>query len=217
MNSLFAEYFVSHVEKNPNQVALKISRNQVTYSDLDRWTNCLAYRLLHKFCIGKNDVVCIMMPRMKELMTAVVGTLKAGAAYLPTHGKYSTEQIQFMLRDADAKAVITTREMWMAKNIDFDLNRVVFLDDIGLFPESAGRVIVENADSDAVAIQYAFDSAEGPKRSIRTYGSMEKTFDLNEHFLINSKDAFEHFWLNIGTGRSGAKRYFENLMRGFFL
>lgn len=216
MNSLFAEYFVSHVKKNPNQVALKISRNQVTYSDLDRWTNCLAYRLLHKLCIGKNDVVCIMMPRMKELMTAVVGTLKAGAAYLPTHGKYSTEQIQFMLRDADAKAVITTREMWMAKNIEFDQNRVVFLDDIGLFPESAGRVIVENADSDAVAIQYAFDSAEGPKRSICTYGSMEKTFDLNEHFLINSKDAFEHFWLNIGTGRSGAKRYFENLMRGAF-
>ena len=51
-----------------------------------------------------------MVPRSAGMVTAVLGVLWAGAAYLPLDSGYPAERISFMLADAQAVALVCTRQ-----------------------------------------------------------------------------------------------------------
>jgi len=48
-----------------------------------------------------------MLPRRKEFVTSVIGIMKAGAAYVPIDPEYPEERKRFMIKDCEAKVVIT--------------------------------------------------------------------------------------------------------------
>ena len=47
--------------------------------------------------------------RSLELIVAILGILKSGAAYLPLDPEHPVERLRFTLKDAQPKAVLTTR------------------------------------------------------------------------------------------------------------
>ena len=54
-------------------------------------------------------MVAIYMERSPEMIVALLGTLKAGAAYVPLDLGYPKERLSFMVNDANA-AVLLTQE-----------------------------------------------------------------------------------------------------------
>ena len=50
-------------------------------------------------------VVCVALERSVDALVAVLGILKAGAAYLPVDPAFPADRIRFMLDDADARVV----------------------------------------------------------------------------------------------------------------
>ncbi|MBO7319953.1 MAG: amino acid adenylation domain-containing protein, partial [Clostridia bacterium] len=57
--------------------------------------------------IGKGDIVGLMLPRKSYLLSAMLGILKSGAAYLPIDPDYPDDRIEYMLNDSSAKLCIT--------------------------------------------------------------------------------------------------------------
>ncbi|WP_433325333.1 non-ribosomal peptide synthase/polyketide synthase [Spirillospora sp. CA-294931] len=101
------ELFESRVARDPDAVALVADDVQVSYGELDERANRLA-RYLVASGSGPETTVAIGLERGIDLMVAVLGVLKAGGAYLLLDAEHPAERLEFMLRDADVRSVVTT-------------------------------------------------------------------------------------------------------------
>lgn len=102
--------FERQVAKTPDAKALVFEHTSLTYQELNASANRLA-RLLIADGIGPERIVAIALPRSIDTVVAVLGILKAGAAYLPLDPDYPTERLSFMIQDARPACVITTLQM----------------------------------------------------------------------------------------------------------
>jgi amino acid adenylation domain-containing protein len=58
-----------------------------------------------------NAIVAVMARRSLEVLTAIMGVLEAGAAYLPVEADYPEEHIRYVLRDSGAAVLVTMPEI----------------------------------------------------------------------------------------------------------
>ena len=104
------ELFEAQVERTPQAVAVVEQQRSLTYRELNEQANRLAHLLIRKG-IGPEDVVAIALPRSLEMIVAVLGIGKAGAAYLPLDPDYPAQRLAFMLEDARPACVLTTSQV----------------------------------------------------------------------------------------------------------
>ena len=117
--------FERRVEENPAQIAVVCRDESITYETLNIRANQLA-RYLEHFNIYPDTKVAILADKSIDLMVAVLGVLKSGAAYLPLDPDYPEERLQYMLEDGQVKVLIT-REKYQTLSLNFS-GPVVFLD-----------------------------------------------------------------------------------------
>ncbi|MFM8646438.1 MAG: non-ribosomal peptide synthetase, partial [Methylocystis sp.] len=110
-NTTLPELFAAQVEKSPDAIALIFGDEEVCYRDLDNRANQLARYLIAEG-IGPEDIVAIALDRSIEMVVSLLGVLKSGAAYLPLDPEYPVERLAFMLRDSNARRLITTSEIY---------------------------------------------------------------------------------------------------------
>ncbi|MFI5800315.1 amino acid adenylation domain-containing protein [Streptomyces sp. NPDC051677] len=93
------ELFARQVARTPNHPAVQDGAEMLSYAELDLRANRLAH-LLRERGAGPGETVALRLPRSADLVTAVLATLKTGAAYLPVDPDYPAERIAFMIDDA---------------------------------------------------------------------------------------------------------------------
>lgn len=108
MNSII-EQFESIVEKNPNQYALCLQGQKLTYGELNEKANSVGAKLRAEG-IGREDIVALVMDRSFEMILGILGILKAGAAFLPIAEDAPLSRIEFILADSQAKMIITDQK-----------------------------------------------------------------------------------------------------------
>ncbi|MFF8196789.1 amino acid adenylation domain-containing protein, partial [Streptomyces bobili] len=99
------ELFEAEAVRTPDAVAVVTDDEQVSYAGLDARANQLAHYLIAQG-VGPESLVAVVLERGVELMVALLGVLKAGAAYLPVDPAYPAERIAQMLEDAAPAAVL---------------------------------------------------------------------------------------------------------------
>ncbi|MER5600610.1 non-ribosomal peptide synthase/polyketide synthase [Streptomyces sp. NPDC002265] len=99
------EMFAAQVVATPDAVALVCGEVELTYRQLDVRANRFAHALIARG-VGPEGTVAVALPRSVESVVAVLGVLKAGAAYLPVDPAYPQARIAFMLDDARPTVVI---------------------------------------------------------------------------------------------------------------
>ncbi len=102
--------FAAQVERTPNNIAAAFGDQELTYAELDARAKRLAHYLQRQGIGGPNgaeDLVAVCMERSLEMMIALLGILKAGAAYLPLDPSYPQSRQEFMLTDAQPRLVLT--------------------------------------------------------------------------------------------------------------
>src|SRR5262249_24265923 len=91
-----SDLFEAQVKRSPDAVAAIFEGVQLTYAGLEAAANRLAWYLIERG-VGPGALVAIALPRSLELITALLGVLKAGAAYLPLDQDYPAARIEFMM------------------------------------------------------------------------------------------------------------------------
>lgn len=86
---------------------------QISYAELDSRSTCVA-RGLHAAGVRAGSRVALLMERGSEAIVAMLGILKAGAAYLPLDASHPAERIAFMVADAAATLIIRNDNMPVA-------------------------------------------------------------------------------------------------------
>ncbi|NIM16106.1 MAG: amino acid adenylation domain-containing protein [Candidatus Aminicenantes bacterium] len=79
---------------------------QLTYKELNEKSDQLA-QLLRSKGIQPDSIVGIMVERSLEMIIGILGILKAGSAYLPIDPAYPQERIDYMLKDSDARVLLS--------------------------------------------------------------------------------------------------------------
>ncbi|MGZ3460091.1 MAG: non-ribosomal peptide synthetase, partial [Archangium sp.] len=98
--------FEAQVERTPEAVALIAGTQRLTYRELEARANRLAWRL-RALGVGPETLVGVYLERTAELVVALLGTLKAGGAYVPLDPAYPRERLEYTLRDARARVLLT--------------------------------------------------------------------------------------------------------------
>ncbi|HWN42455.1 MAG TPA: amino acid adenylation domain-containing protein, partial [Thermoanaerobaculia bacterium] len=120
--------FERQAATHPGALAVASAEEALTYGELDRRANLLAWRL-RRLGVGPEDVVALLLERSPELPLAALATLKAGGAYLPIDPAYPTERVLYVLRDAGVQALLTTSRILAGlPEVPLHTGRMILLD-----------------------------------------------------------------------------------------
>ncbi|MCY1044450.1 amino acid adenylation domain-containing protein [Corallococcus sp. bb12-1] len=97
--------FEAQVERTPDAPALVFQGRVMSYRTLNAEANRLAHHL-RSLGIGPGALVGLCLQRSFEMIIGVLGTLKAGAAYVPLDPSYPKARLEFTARDAGLKLVL---------------------------------------------------------------------------------------------------------------
>jgi non-ribosomal peptide synthetase component F len=85
---LIHELFEEQACKTPERIAVRFEDRRMTYAELDRQSDRLAAYLQQRFQPRPDELIGIMLGRSERMVVALLGILKAGAAYLPIDPEY---------------------------------------------------------------------------------------------------------------------------------
>ncbi|GAA5076124.1 polyketide synthase [Lysobacter panacisoli] len=97
--------FAQARDRWPDSLAIVHNEDSVTYTELDHRAASLATRL-RAAGVGVGDIVGVAIPRSLAALVAMLGVIKAGAAYLPLDPTLPADRLAFMAQDASIRAVI---------------------------------------------------------------------------------------------------------------
>ncbi|MDX3227985.1 non-ribosomal peptide synthetase/type I polyketide synthase [Streptomyces sp. ME19-01-6] len=148
--------FEQQARRTPDAVALISGERHVTYRELDSRANRLARQLRARGAV-RGERVAVLLPRGPQLITALLGVLKSGAAYVPLDPSVPTPRLTRLLDDGTPVLLLT-----------FDAA-------LALHPDLAARLPIQLAEevADTLPAEPLQDGArpEDPAYCIYTSGS----------------------------------------------
>lgn len=113
--------FKKSVKSKPNDIALILDNQSMTYRELDEKSDCVAHYLLDNH-ISNGDRIAVMLDKSFELMISILGVLKVGGVYVPIDDNYNLERKQYILKESQIKLCLCDRSQ------NFDIPQVNVFD-----------------------------------------------------------------------------------------
>ncbi|WP_156744296.1 non-ribosomal peptide synthetase, partial [Mycobacterium sp. 1164985.4] len=170
--------FAAQVARAPEAVAISCGGDSFTYQELDEASNRLAH-LLIGHGVGPGDRVALLAQRSAQAITAMLGVLKTGAAYVPIDPAHPDTRIEFVLADAAPIAAITTTEL-RSRLAGHDDLAIIDLDDAGIEAHPNTALTARSPDDIAYVI-YTSGTTGTPKGVAITHRNLS--------YLANSSSA----------------------------
>jgi amino acid adenylation domain-containing protein len=120
------ELFERQVARTPDAVALVFQEQEITFADLNDRVNRLAHHL-RTTGIGPETVVGSCLERGVEPVVVLLAVLKAGGVYVPFDPEHPAERLSYMIADASAHTVVTSRKF--ADRFSDEERHVLVIDD----------------------------------------------------------------------------------------
>ncbi|MFE9746688.1 non-ribosomal peptide synthase/polyketide synthase [Saccharothrix saharensis] len=154
--------FAAQAARTPDAVAATCEGGSLTYRELDERSNRLAHHLVAAGA-GPESLVALRFPRSLDLVVAVLGVLKSGAAYLPLDLSYPADRVAHMIEDA--RPAVTLEALP-------DLSGMpAHAPDVPLRPENAAYVI------------YTSGSTGRPKGVVVPHSNVVRLFAETDHWF----------------------------------
>jgi amino acid adenylation domain-containing protein len=106
----FYQQFEKYASVTPDRVAVMAGDAVITYGELQRRANKIADILRAKGA-GPEKLVAIFHERGIDLVAAMLGVAKSGAAYVPLDPAYPKGRIEAILQDARPIAIVTSSSL----------------------------------------------------------------------------------------------------------
>ncbi|MGC2652821.1 MAG: amino acid adenylation domain-containing protein [Mycobacterium sp.] len=104
------EVISSQVDRTPGAVAVQVGDATLTYRQLDDRAAAIASRLV-AVGAGPGAVVAVFLDRTPDLVAALLGILKSGAAYLPLDPRQPAARNTYCISDAGASFILVDRQL----------------------------------------------------------------------------------------------------------
>jgi amino acid adenylation domain-containing protein len=101
------QLFEEQQAKTPDSIAVKSGGHQWTYRELDARSSRMAQALRSRG-ISRGQRVGLCVERGADMLAAVLGILKAGAAYVPLDPSFPEGRLRFMADDAQLALLVST-------------------------------------------------------------------------------------------------------------
>ena len=167
------ELIAARAQVAPDAVAVVSGSEVLSYRGLDAAANRVAW-FLRNAGVGRASVVGVCLPRGAGLVVALLGVLKAGAAYLPLDPSYPASRLAFMLADSHVGVVVGSADL--LDDLPAGRAQLVGLDDPATAPViagcPAGPVPGGVSDADLAYVIYTSGSTGVPKGVQITHGSL---------------------------------------------
>ena len=96
--------------RTPQAIALSAAAETLSYDELDKQANRLAHSLLRQG-IARHPAIGVCLPRGPQMIISLLAILKAGGYYVPLDPDYPSTRLDYMVRDADLKLILTTSQL----------------------------------------------------------------------------------------------------------
>ena len=100
------DFFDTVVARQPGRPAIECDGEVLTYAELDRRATAVAAGLTARG-VGPGALVALYGEKSCGLFAALIGTLKAGAGYVPIDPKFPAARVEAILEDAGVTTVFT--------------------------------------------------------------------------------------------------------------
>ncbi len=130
----------AHARATPDRLAVMANGDSLTYAELDQRANRIA-RALRTHGAGPETLVALCVARSVDLVIALLGVAKSGAAYVPLDPAYPAGRILNIFEDASPLVVLTTTDLLPSLPVpekpSFEVICLDQLDESGTTPSSA--------------------------------------------------------------------------------
>ncbi|ETT44840.1 non-ribosomal peptide synthetase [Paenibacillus sp. FSL H7-689] len=159
MSKTIHELFWERAERTPQYPAVSFEGVQWSFAELQAYSTAIALRL-REMNVGRNNIVAILLKRSSDMVSAMMGIIGAGAAFLPIDRELPKERIQYMLQDSQASVIITTSEMLIHRELAGV--KVLDLSTVRYEIPAASITNINNPD-DSIYVYYTSGSTGRPK------------------------------------------------------
>lgn len=101
------EYFEQTCDRRPDGTAVICESSRLTYLELDRRANRLAHLLISRGA-EPGKPIGILLQRSLDTYVAILGVLKAGAAFVPLDPSFPVDRVAYIAQDAELRNLVTT-------------------------------------------------------------------------------------------------------------
>ncbi|MDF5721896.1 MAG: amino acid adenylation domain-containing protein [Rhizonema sp. PD37] len=166
------QIFSQQASKTPDAPAVQWGANVLTYEELERRSNQVAHKLI-QLGVKPETPVGVCVERHGGMLVALLGILKAGAAYVPLDPSFPQERLNFMLADSGVGVTVADHTTLRLNHMSAQV----------LLIDEAGLMTAEQPDTELPGILHNQSLAY----IIYTSGSTGKPkgVQISHHALVN--------------------------------
>lgn len=161
-----SHYLYDAIARNGDRAQVLSTDGAISHAALsaqaDRIATALRARGIGGHDVGSGAVVGLHLQRSPSMLAAMLGVLRAGAAYLPLDPGFPAERLKFMVADADAALVIDDSD----NDLGLDAAHRLTLDD-ALATEAIAGLRSDHHDPDALAYLIYTSGSTGKPKGVR--------------------------------------------------
>ena len=185
-------WFERRVEETPEAPAVTFESQTLSYADLNRRANRVAHHLIARG-VGPDVLVGICIERSLNLIVAILGVLKSGGAYLPIDLSYPADRLAFMLKDAQARVLLTENKL--RSELPKDVANTICLDDAAAIESEPDTNPTSTVTPEQLAyVIYTSGSTGNPKGCGITHRNVSRLMLATENLYgFNERDVWTMF------------------------
>ena len=179
--------FLERAFLQPSAPAVITPAVTLTYGDLESRSDVIAAHIQRQGIKG-NHLVAIVMDRGWEQVVAVLGVLRAGAAYLPVDPSSPKMRLNHLLEEGGVELVLT--QSWLETSIAWpEQVRTIAVDQQGQRLDGEKRPTVAVGSEDLAYVIYTSGSTGRPKGVMIDHrGALNTILDVNRRFSVGAQD-----------------------------
>ncbi|HEY0601735.1 MAG TPA: condensation domain-containing protein, partial [Herpetosiphonaceae bacterium] len=184
------ELFAAQAARTPEQVALVLDDQELTYAELNRRANRLAHHL-RSLGVGPEVFVALYLDRSIDMIVGLLAVLKAGGVYAPLDPDYPQERLKLIVDQLQPPVILTHQQL--ADKLPPGAGQVLCLD-AATWPENDEPIVTTIQPHNLAYVIFTSGSTGQPKGVLVSHAAIAAhVLAARDHYGLTPDDRMLQF------------------------